>query len=106
MHPFSDEEAASRLSALPGWQIEAGQLTRTFAFQDFPAALAFVNRLGEQAEQAGHHPDIDIRYNHVRVSLITHDVGVLSDRPSSLGWKAGGLTIKDFELAAIADRLA
>lgn len=91
MGPFSKEEAASRLVALPGWQIEAGELTRTFKFGDFVAALAFVNRVGEQAEKAGHHPDIDIRYNRVRLSLVTHD--------------AGGLTAKDFELAAAANRL-
>lgn len=88
---FSSEEVVSRLHALPGWQSEAGELTRTFIFEDFPAALAFVNRVGERAEQAGHHPDIDIRYNRVRLSLVTHD--------------AGGLTAKDFELAAVADRL-
>jgi 4a-hydroxytetrahydrobiopterin dehydratase len=92
MQRFSKEEAASRLGTLPGWQIEAGELTRTFTFKDFIAALAFVNRLGDQAEQAGHHPDIDIRYNRVRLSLVTHD--------------AGGLTAKDFELAAAVDKLA
>ena len=92
MPALSPEEAASRLAALPDWQIEDGKLTRTFHFADFPAALAFVNRVGEQAEQAGHHPDIDIRYNQVRLELVTHD--------------AGGLTAKDFELAAVAGRLA
>jgi 4a-hydroxytetrahydrobiopterin dehydratase len=91
MNPFSKEEAASRLGALPGWQIEAGELTRTFKFEDFIAALAFVNRVGDRAEKVGHHPDIDIRYNQVRLALVTHD--------------AGGLTAKDFELAAAADRL-
>ncbi len=91
MGPFSKEEAAFRLDALPSWQIEAGELMRTFKFDDFVAALAFVNRVGELAEQTGHHPDIDIRYNRVRLSLVTHD--------------AGGLTAKDFELAAAADRL-
>jgi len=91
MQPFSKEEAASRLDALPGWQIEAGELTRTFKFDDFVAALAFVNHVGELAEKAGHHPDIDIRYNRVRLSLVTHD--------------AGGLTAKDFELAPAVDRL-
>ena len=91
MHTLSKEEAASRLSALPGWQIEAGELTRTFKFDDFIAALAFVNRVGDQAEKAGHHPDIDIRYNRVRLGLVTHD--------------AGGLTAKDFELATVADKL-
>ena len=88
----SPEEASLRLNALPGWRIEDGQLTRTFSFKDFLAALAFVNRVGERAEQAGHHPDIDIRYNKVRLNLVTHD--------------AGGLTGKDFDLAAAADMLA
>jgi len=106
MPAFSPDEAASRLSTLPGWQIEDGQLTRTFHFKDFTAALAFVNRVGQEAEKAGHHPDIDIRYNRVRLSLVTHDAGVPSDRSSSQGSEAGGLTEKDFDLAAIADRLA
>jgi 4a-hydroxytetrahydrobiopterin dehydratase len=92
MSKLSPEEATSRLATLPDWQIENGELTRTFSFESFLAALAFVNRVGERAEQAGHHPDIDIRYNRVRLSLVTHD--------------AGGLTAKDFELAAVADRLA
>lgn len=92
MPAFSPEQAASRLGALPGWQIEDGELTRTFSFKDFAAALAFVNQVGEQAEEAGHHPDIDIRYNRVRLSLVTHD--------------AGGLTAKDFDLAAAVEGLA
>jgi 4a-hydroxytetrahydrobiopterin dehydratase len=92
MNALSPEEVTSRLVALPDWRIENGELTRTFRFEDFSAALAFVNRLGERAEEANHHPDIDIRYNRVRLGLVTHD--------------AGGLTAKDFDLAAIADRLA
>jgi 4a-hydroxytetrahydrobiopterin dehydratase len=92
MIALSAEEVASRLGALSGWQIENGELTRTFRFEDFSAALAFVNRVGERAEQASHHPDIDIRYNRVRLGLVTHD--------------AGGLTAKDFELAAVANTLA
>jgi 4a-hydroxytetrahydrobiopterin dehydratase len=55
-------------------------------------SLAFVNKVGELAEKAGHHPDIDIRYNRVRLALVTHD--------------AGGLTAKDFDLAASADTIA
>ncbi|MGD0800478.1 MAG: 4a-hydroxytetrahydrobiopterin dehydratase [Terracidiphilus sp.] len=92
MPPFSTQQVADHLVALPGWQIEKGELTRCFTFKDFTAALAFVNRLGEEAEQAEHHPDIDIRYNRVRLGLVTHD--------------AGGLTAKDFELAAVAEKLA
>jgi len=92
MHAFSKDEIASRLLALTGWFVEGGELTRTFTFKDFRAALAFVNRVGGQAEEAQHHPDIDIRYNRVRLRLVTHD--------------AGGLTEKDFDLAAAAGRLA
>lgn len=106
MTALTAQEAASRLAALPEWQIVEGELTRTFSFKDFVAALAFVNRVGEQAEQAGHHPDIDIRYNRVRLGLVTHDAGAPSDGSSSLRWEAGGLTVKDFDLAAAADRLA
>lgn len=92
MHCLSSEEVISRLNTLPHWHIEKGELTRTFDFGDFKAALAFVNLVGGCAEAAGHHPDIDIRYNHVRLALMTHD--------------AGGLTAKDFALAAEVDRLA
>ena len=92
MKLLSDEEVLSRLGALPGWKIEDGMLVKTFKFKDFLTALHFVNRLGDVAEEAGHHPDIDIRYNRVRLSLTTHD--------------AGGLTGKDFDLAGQAQKLA
>jgi 4a-hydroxytetrahydrobiopterin dehydratase len=85
------QEVASRLNAVPEWKIEEGMLTRTFVFMDFVAALIFVNRVAECAEKAAHHPDIDIRYNHVRLGLATHD--------------AGGLTAKDFDFAVVADGL-
>ena len=90
MTALSDEQADSRLAALPGWEIVAGELVRTYKFHDFVAALGFVNRVGQLAEKAGHHPDIDIRYNKVRLALVTHD--------------AGGLTGKDFDLASQADQ--
>jgi 4a-hydroxytetrahydrobiopterin dehydratase len=90
MPALSAEQAASLLAGLPEWQISAGELVRTYKFEDFLAALAFVNRVAALAEKAGHHPDIDIRYNKVRLALVTHD--------------AGGLTAKDFDLAAQADR--
>jgi 4a-hydroxytetrahydrobiopterin dehydratase len=91
MRKLSDQEIASHLGALPEWRIEKGELTRSFTFKDFVAALAFVNRVGEEAEAAGHHPDIDIRYNKVRLAVVSHD--------------AGGLTAKDFELAHAVNKL-
>jgi len=90
MPPLSPQQAAARLSGLPDWQIESGELVRTFKFEDFVAAMGFVNRVADLAEAAAHHPDIDIRYNRVRLALVTHD--------------AGGITGKDFDLAAAADQ--
>jgi len=92
MPALPESEIKTRLSSLPGWKIEAGELTKTFIHQDFRGSLAFVNKVGELAEKAGHHPDIDIRYNKVRLGLVTHD--------------AGGLTAKDFDLAASVDNIA
>ena len=91
MAALSDQEIKSRLVSVPDWQIESGELVRTFLFKDFRGSLKFVDEVGEVAEQAGHHPDIDIRYNKVRLALVTHD--------------AGGITEKDFDLAARADKL-
>jgi 4a-hydroxytetrahydrobiopterin dehydratase len=90
MPPLSPQQAAARLTTLPDWQIESGELVRTFKFEDFVAAMGFVNRVADLAEAAAHHPDIDIRYNRVRLALVTHD--------------AGGITGKDFDLAAAADK--
>lgn len=90
MTALSDKEIHSRLVSTPDWQIESGELVRTFLFKDFRASLDFVNKVGDLAENAGHHPDIDIRYNKVRLALVTHD--------------AGGITPKDFEVAAAADK--
>jgi 4a-hydroxytetrahydrobiopterin dehydratase len=91
MAALSKQQAESLLITLQGWRIDGGELVRTFKFEDFRAALRFVNQIGDLAEQAGHHPDIDIRYNKVRLALVTHD--------------AGGLTNKDFDLASKADKL-
>ena len=73
------------LTELPGWTRQGEVISRTFEFQDFLAAMKFVNAVAELAEQAQHHPDIDVRWNQVKLSLTTHD--------------AGGLTEKDFSLA-------
>jgi 4a-hydroxytetrahydrobiopterin dehydratase len=92
MHPLSAAETSSHLKTRPDWKIEGGELVRTFKFEAFRDAVSFVNHVADLAEEANHHPDIDIRYNRVRLALLTHD--------------AGGLTSKDFALAAGADRLA
>lgn len=89
---LSETEIKTKLEALPEWSTDGTEISRTFQFEDFVAAVDFVNRLVEPAESAQHHPDIVISYNKVTVNLSTHD--------------AGGLTDKDFTLAEEISQLA
>jgi 4a-hydroxytetrahydrobiopterin dehydratase len=88
---LSDMEIQERSNRLEGWTVEGKELKLTRTFKDFVEAIAFVNKLVEPAEAAGHHPDLAISYNKVTVSLTTHD--------------AGGLTSKDFDLAQVISQL-
>jgi 4a-hydroxytetrahydrobiopterin dehydratase len=74
-----------------GWTREGDELETTVKLHDFAGALAFVNAVGAAAEAANHHPDIDIRWNTVHLTLSTHD--------------SGGITLLDLALAAAIDRL-
>jgi 4a-hydroxytetrahydrobiopterin dehydratase len=88
--PRLDESTiADKLSTLPGWTRQGEAIVRTFAFAGFPDAVAFVERLVAPAELLNHHPDVDLRYNKVIVTLSTHD--------------QGGLTELDFRLAGLVD---
>ena len=72
-----------------GWRLDDDRLRKTFRFPDFVQAVTFVNRVADAAEDMDHHPDIDIRYSAVRLSLWTHT--------------AGGVTEKDLALAEAVD---
>ena len=89
---LTDAEVQAFLAHSPGWALEAGMLKKTYAFSDFRAAMAFVNRVADAAEAADHHPDIDIRYAKVTLALVSHD--------------AQGLTGRDTALAAQLERFA
>jgi len=80
MAKLSEQALNSALSSLPGWQLADGKLVRDDTFPDFAAAMAFVNQIAALAEAANHHPDIDIRYNQVRLGLISHDTGGITNR--------------------------
>ncbi len=67
-----------------GWERGGEVLTRTVKCSDFRDALRLVNAVGEAAEKANHHPDIDIRYNKVTLALTTHDAGGLTDKDIAL----------------------
>lgn len=89
--PLPEDRTRDLLAQLNGWTIERGfHLTRTFTFPDFAAALAFVNTIGDIAEQQGHHPDMHLAWGKVRVEVWTH--------------KINGLTESDFVFAAKVDR--
>jgi 4a-hydroxytetrahydrobiopterin dehydratase len=89
---LSEHEIEVQLAA-GEWSREGSVIAREWTFADFSAAIAFVNRVAELAEAAGHHPDILLHsWNKVRLELSTHS--------------AGGLTAADFALAAQVDRLA
>jgi 4a-hydroxytetrahydrobiopterin dehydratase len=92
MAKLADADARRRLQKLPGWELEGNAIRRMFTFAGFPDAMAFVVRLGFDAEAADHHPDIQINYRRVTLSYSTHS--------------AGGLTEKDFAGAEAATTLA
>lgn len=91
MPQLSHKAVEEKLATLKDWKLVNSEIVREFAFVNFVEAMRFVNLVAEKAELAGHHPDIDIRYNKVRLALVTHD--------------SGGLTDRDFDLAASIDGL-
>jgi 4a-hydroxytetrahydrobiopterin dehydratase len=91
MAKLSAAHIKTGLAAVPHWKKRGQVITRTYQFKDFPAAIKFVTAVARLAEKTWHHPDIDIRWNKVTLTLTTHDTG--------------GLTEKDFKLAGRFDRL-
>jgi 4a-hydroxytetrahydrobiopterin dehydratase len=75
----------------PGWSREGETITRTFEHKDFNEALAFVNAVGNLAEAANHHPDIDIRWNKVTLALTTHSANALTDKDTQLATQINDL---------------
>lgn len=80
MPRLTSAEAKRAVEALPEWAIRGSILERTFDFDDFAVAMGFVVKVAREAEKACHHPDIDIRWNRVRLGLTTHDEGGLTER--------------------------
>ena len=70
-----------------GWRHTGEIIEKTFEFDSFIPAVEFVNRVAELAEEAEHHPDLDIRYNEVRVGLVTHDAGGITGKDTGLAEK-------------------
>jgi 4a-hydroxytetrahydrobiopterin dehydratase len=92
MSVLTPELVQESLRSLPQWKLEGEEIVRQFKFADFLAAMVFVNQVAERAETAGHHPDIDIRYNQVKLALVSHD--------------QGGLTAQDINMAQTIDSIS
>jgi 4a-hydroxytetrahydrobiopterin dehydratase len=84
MQRLNEEELKKALPELPGWNLEHGELVHNLTLADFQTAIATVNRIAFLAEDANHHPDIDIRYNKLRLALVTHDAGGITENDISL----------------------
>lgn len=86
MAVLDDATLRARLATLEGWKGDASEISKEYSFETFMAAIEFVNDVARLAEDANHHPDIDIRWRKVRLALCTHS--------------EGGVTEKDLDLAA------
>jgi 4a-hydroxytetrahydrobiopterin dehydratase len=91
MQTLDSSAVDKMLKELPKWQKDGGGISRTLTFPTFLEAINMVEKIAELAERENHHPDMDIRYNKLKVALITHD--------------ADGLTENDMKMAAILDHL-
>jgi 4a-hydroxytetrahydrobiopterin dehydratase len=89
MSPLSDPEIEERLGGLPGWERSANAIRRTYECGDFVGSTNFVAEIVAPAEAMNHHPDLEISWDKVTVTLSTHS--------------EGGLTAADFELASQID---
>ena len=81
----------AELAKIRGWKLRGKEISKLYVFEDFMQGIKFIDRVARLAEGMNHHPDIDIRYNKIKLTLTTHD--------------EGGLTMKDFRLATTIDRM-
>ena len=88
---LESDEIEEKLEDLAGWEANDGKLIKRFEFPDFAASLSFVNKAGELAEAADHHPDIKMGWGYAEFQITTHD--------------RGGLTDFDFDLAEKIDAI-
>ena len=88
---LKQSQIKAELRKVEGWKLRRKQISKLFVFEDFLQSLRFINRVARLAEAMNHHPDIDVRYNKVRLTLTTHD--------------ESGLTMKDFRLAGKINRI-
>lgn len=89
---LSEQDAQQQVARLEGWKVVGGKVNKTFEFENFVQAFGFMTRVAMEAEKMNHHPEWFNVYNRVRIDLMTHDVG--------------GISNYDIKLAEIIDRIA
>lgn len=88
---LNNDQIQQKLSDTENWQLEDGKIIRSLEFNDFKEAMAFVNKVADEAEGMDHHPDISISYNKVDLELVTHSEGGLTDKDFTLAKKINQL---------------
>jgi 4a-hydroxytetrahydrobiopterin dehydratase len=78
-HKLPEEEITRQVANLDGWKVVNGKVNKTFKFDDFVQAFGFMTRVAMEAEKMNHHPEWFNVYNTVRIDLVTHDVGGISN---------------------------
>ena len=91
MPKLTAAQVKKELASLPGWTRKRLSITRLYEFKDFVTAIKFVDDVAKIAERANHHPDIDIRWNKVRLTLSTHDEGGLTEKDMTLARRFNSL---------------
>ena len=95
--PFDLETINELLAVVPEWKLEDTKIIkRGFRFKDFVEAMKFVNKVANIAESEGHHPDIFISYNYVRITLMTHNIGGLSENDFIMAAKINELYTREY----------
>ncbi len=91
MAALSDGEIEERLGDLAGWERDGAAIKRSFKFDDFQGSVDFVNRITPVAEEMNHHPDLEISWNKVTVTLTTHSEGGLTEGDFALARRINAL---------------
>ncbi len=94
MGKLTDDEIASGLGGLPGWEGDGAEISKEFELGNFKDAVSFVVRLSYEAESRNHHPDLEVHYNRVKVTLSTHSEGGVTDKDLDLAGAIEGLSAR------------
>ena len=96
MKPMAPTAAESYMAKLPGWRLVSGEplkIARSLRFKDFAQSMQFINRVAEVAEAEGHHPDVCVSWNKVKLELVTHAIGGLSENDFIMAAKINELEV-------------